>query len=180
MAFVATPCLVLTSLFGSFFIFSSYFISNFCLEMLYLQFPVHVGSSPDSDFFCSTPMPHFVHSALYCLSACWLSHCCNAERFFGLGSESTLEDMQSPPQSPGVAVLTMLRALSYFTICLVESEEKLGKAKQVLKSALRLGVDTALLMKEYTKAEDRLAIDKSWFGETIAFGLMRWALSQVA
>lgn len=72
-----------------------------------------------------------------------------------------------------MAVLTMLRALSYFTICRIESEQKLGKAKQVLKSALRLGDDTAVLMKEYTKAEGRLANDKSWFGETMAFGLMR-------
>lgn len=80
------------------------------------------------------------------------------------------EVTELPPLALSTAVLTMLRALSYFTICLIESEEK---AMQVVKSALRLGLDTAVLMKKVTEAADRLAKDKSWFGETAGSSFMR-------
>ena len=99
--------------------------------------------------------------------------------YFGFGCEPPslvgklamlAEDTELPPKALSTAVSTMLRPLSYFTICLIKSEEK---AMQVLKSALRLGLDTALLMKEVTEAEERLVKDKSWFGETAGSGFVK-------
>ena len=45
----------------------------------------------------------------------------------------------------------------------------------MFKSALRLGVDTSVLTKQFARADDLFARDKQWFGETIqtiAFGLI--------
>ena len=78
-------------------------------------------------------------------------------------------------QAPALAASTMLLALSHFTLCLVRSEEHLREAKRMFKSALRLGVDTSVLTKQFARADDLFARDKQWFGETIqtiAFGLI--------
>ena len=108
-----------------------------------------------------------------------LNLCCNAEKYFGLGSEGgsalLADDVGVPLQPPALAASTMLLALSHFTLCLVRSEEHLGEAKRMFKSALRLGLDTAVLTKQFARADDLFARDKQWFGETIktiAFGLI--------
>lgn len=59
----------------------------------------------------------------------------------------------------------MVRALYYYTMELVKSQERVQESKQILKSALRTGRDTAPLAKDFATAEHFFAKDKEWFGE---------------
>ena len=100
---------------------------------------------------------------------CQLHLCCTAERYFGLGPDSSwlADGVNFPLGAPPTAVSVMVRALYHYTLLLRASQERLLDAKKVFKSALAAGRDTAPLAKELSTAEMLLAQDKKWFGDAI-------------
>ena len=76
-----------------------------------------------------------------------------------------MDGIRFPLEAPPLAASTMVRALYYYTMELVKSQERVQESKQILKSALRTGRDTAPLAKDFATAEHFFAKDKEWFGE---------------